>query len=312
VTTGFSNLNRRLLGLLLAGLCSASLHLARAQNIFVANLGTMSVWQFDPGGNVLTSTFGMPMAYPAGLALRNGELFVAYGFNETKVARISADGTVINPVFASGLPSSPSGMKFDSAGNLYVISGTQIAKFNSNGALQNASYISGLGNPWDLAFDGAGNLYVAESTANKIAKYSPSGQLLNANYISGLNYPTGLAFDGSGNLYVVNYLSESIAKYGPAGNLLAGDYITGLVYFPENLAFDPSGNLFVSHNGNGTISKYGPTGNLISAVFASGGSGAEYIAIEVPEPSGLAVLGAGFALVLIGRRLNDTSCRPRG
>lgn len=288
----------------IAVFAGATVLLANAQNVFVSNLMTHSIWKYGPDGSTLSTAFGMPLTYPGGLAFQNGDLYVAYGFNETKVARISADGTVINPVFASGLPSSPSGLRFDSQGNLYVIHGGNIAKFSATGTLLNPNFITGFWSAWDLVFDATGNLYVSDSSNGAIAKYSATGQLLNSAYITGLSYPTGLSFDNLGNLYVVNYLQMEIRKYGPTGTVLDPHYITGLNYYPESLAFDQNGNLYIGSNGNGNISKYDSAGNLIATTFASGGAGAQYLAIQVPEPTSgmLLVLGLGMVLKRVGKR----------
>ena len=87
-----------------------------AQNLFEANVLTGSVWEFGPGGQVITSTFGVPLEIPQGLAFdTSGNLYVAYGLNVCKVAKFGPTGNLINDSFAS-VPSSPAGMTFDSSG----------------------------------------------------------------------------------------------------------------------------------------------------------------------------------------------------
>ncbi len=83
------------------------------------------------------------------------------------------DGTIeelnssgVGTVFTTGL-SNPSGMTFDSAGNLYIgIQGNEtIEKYSSTGGglSSNGTVFanSGVYNPFEMAFDNAGNLYLA-------------------------------------------------------------------------------------------------------------------------------------------------------
>lgn len=276
-----------------------------AQTIFASKLGTSSVWEIGPTGNVITTGFGMMMNTPRGLALRNGHLFVAYGQAETKVAEFDLNGSLINPLFASGLTTSPGAMDFDPNGNLCVIHAYEIAKFGPTGNLLNPQLITGPGytSPGDLVFDRLGNMYVSYPNMNLIAKYDPMGQLINGSYITGLNNPRGLAFDDNGNLYVANFFGLTVSKYNANGALLNGAYITGLSYLPDSLAFDGSGNLFVGSNGNGTISKYDPNGNVISAIFSSGSSGLVAMLV-VPEPASgsLALIGLTMAVIVLRKR----------
>ncbi len=115
----------------------------------------------------------------------------------------------------------------------------------------------------------------------------------------GLDAPDGLAFDRNGNLYVTNY--STIEKFNPSGQ---GSVFTStnLLLIPIDLAFDSSGNLFVANHGHGNILTFDPS--EIGSVFAYGlENAANYIAIEVPDPSTflLAAL-AGVSLVAFLRR----------
>jgi hypothetical protein len=81
---------------------------------------------------------------------------------------------------------------------------------------------------------------------------------------------------------------------------------TNLLAAPIGLAFDRSGNLYVANHGLGDILEFNPSG--VGTVFAYGLEGAaNYITIEVPEPSTLLLMGFGLAGVAwLGRRHGGT------
>src|SRR3989304_612683 len=54
--------------------------------------------------------------------------------------------------------------------------------------------------PTGLTFDSAGNLYAASRYAWGISKFTPDGTRSPFGNGIGLNYPRGMAFDGAGNL----------------------------------------------------------------------------------------------------------------
>jgi len=97
---------------------------------------------------------------------------------------------------------------------------------------------------------------------------------------------------GSGNVY--EFTASGIRSTFASG--FAGGYDTG----PCGLAFDSNGDLFVGDLGSGNIYEFTPNG--VQSVFASGLDYPEYLAfapIPAPEPSTLALLGAG-AIGLLG------------
>jgi hypothetical protein len=296
--------------------CAAAITLAvlwitstNAQNLFVSNLYSKSIWEFDLGGNLITASLGSGLGDPQGIAFdRSGNLYMAYydyGVRRGSVAKLGPSGALISASFISGL-GYPTGLAFDSGGNLYVANTDygRIAKYSPTGNLLNATFATGLSSAWAMAFDKDDNLYVTDSSNNKVVKIGQSGSM-NASFITGLGYPTGLCFDRSGDLCVANYYTGIISKYDTTGHLLNASFaVTGQGYNVESLAIDLGGNLYVGNNGNGVVMKFGPDGNLINASFASGGAGAEYIAfpLVVPEPSCWMVAGLGLSTVLVVKR----------
>lgn len=184
------------------------------------------------------------------------------------------------------------------ADNIYVscFGSGKITKFCSGG--KSSTFASGMDGPEGLAFDSSGSLYVTcfyleESRyLGEVRRFDSSGN--GSVFASGLiGHPSGLAFDSSGYLYVTNELGGTIEKFDSSGN--SSIFASGLNY-PWGLEFDSSGYLYVANNGDSSVVKIDPRGN--KSVFASSGvSGPEGIAIQVPDPSTLLLLGLGGLLL---------------
>ena len=178
---------------------------------------------------------------------------------------------------------SPVGVAFDSAGNLYVANslppadGPTIAKFDKNG---NGSVFasSGLDYPEFLAFDTNGSLYVSDSgNSNNIEKFDThgSGSVL---IDSAIEFPFGLAFDSAEHLYVANN-GNFIQEFDTNGdNLLR--FANPTIIDPRGMGFDSAGNLYVANYGFSSVEKFDTNG--LGAVFAF-----------AAQPVGLAVDSAG-------------------
>ena len=104
--------------------------------------------------------------------------------------------------------------------------------------------------------------------------------------------PWGLSFDRNGNLYAFNGSNggNTIEKFDLNGNksAFASDMDMPMLW---GLAFDNSGNLFAAAFDAGTIEKFDSSGNM--SVSASGLMGPVGIAVEIPEPATLLLLGLG-------------------
>ena len=108
------------------------------------------------------------------------------------------------------------------AGEIYVTSvdfAWKMSKFTTSGATANASLITTLNNPRDIAVSG-GHLFVANAGNGTIGEYTTSGATVNAALISGLSNPTDIAVSG-GNLFVVNSGGNAIGEYTTAGATVA-------------------------------------------------------------------------------------------
>jgi hypothetical protein len=164
-------------------------------------------------------------------------------------------------------------------GQIYVTNygSNTIGKYDSaTGATLDASFITGLSQPWGIAVS-QGILYVANFGNSTIGKYdAATGAALNASFITVLGgyHPRGISISG-GELVVANHYANismgKISKYDVVtGTTLNDAFITG-VSAPVNIAIS-NGILFVS-KGTSTdvISKYDVvTGTTLNDAFITG------------------------------------------
>jgi len=157
--------------------------------------------------------------------------------------------TAIDQVSKAGM-STPSGIAFDAAGNLWVVDGIRVLEYTApftthEAAVQvlgqntftNSSTVvtaTGLDLPNSIAFDSSGNLWVSDYGDNRVLQYAfpfsngeaATGVLGQSNFTSStelpvfnptassLNHPWGLAFDASGSLWVADYGQGRVLGYG--------------------------------------------------------------------------------------------------
>jgi sugar lactone lactonase YvrE len=146
--------------------------------------------------------------------------------------------------------STPSGIAFDSSGNMWVVDGIRVLEYHApfttheaaslvigQNTFTNSSTVTdatGLDLPNSVAFDSSGNLWVSDYGNSRVLEYAAPlstgeaatgvlGQLnftggLNAPALrptaSSLNHPWGIAFDSSGNLWVSDYAGGRVLGYG--------------------------------------------------------------------------------------------------
>jgi DNA-binding beta-propeller fold protein YncE len=193
------------------------------------------------------------------------QLYVANGDGTTIEKRDFNTGVFLGD-FAGSL-NGPSGIAFDSVGNLYVscapFSNGTILKFTPDGVSSIFANTNLAGNEY-LTFDQSGNLYASYWSSQIVMKYTPEG--VGSVFASGgsLDGPHGLAFDSIGNLYVANYFGNTIERFSSDGTYL-GSFAIGLNN-PTGLAFDSAGYLYVANAGSNLIARYAPNG--FGATFA--------------------------------------------
>jgi sugar lactone lactonase YvrE len=252
------------------------------------------------GGTYIGSNTATVLVNQADLTISAANTSKVYGSALTEASEIlyasMNDGTIVKYDVTSGISTSitnsktvfarlsdPTGIAFDSSGNLFAANYWQngpISKITPSGSVSDLA--SGMNYPVGVAVDASGNIYSANSGDGTISKISQAG--LTTVFVSGLNFPCALVFDRYGNLYSANARDNAISKITPSG--IISTFATGLSA-PYGMVFDNSDNLYVANywdNGGSrgnTISKITPDGNV--SQFASGLVGPESLAFD---PSG--------------------------
>lgn len=93
-----------------------------------------------------------------------------------------------------------------------------ISKFDVPAGTLAQTISGNLTTPYGLAFDQAGNLYAANSGATTVSKFDSSGTFVSTiGSASNLSTPIAVAFDSTGNMYVSNFGNKTISKFDSAG-----------------------------------------------------------------------------------------------
>jgi streptogramin lyase len=227
---------------------------------------------------------------------------------------VSAQYVYVNKLGGFGIGdgqfSGPTGIAFDSSGNIYVAdSGNdRIEKFDSDGnfiaklgALQSNMFDA----PSGIATDSSDNIYFTDRNNHRIQKFDSDGNFITkwGSYGTGdgqFNIPWGVAVDSSGYVYVLDSGNNRIQKFDSDGNFITkwGSYGTGdgqfnlLKYWPSGIAVDSSGYVYVTDNGNDRIQKFTSNGTFVTKWGSSGGGNGQF-----GLPSGIAIDSSGDVYV---------------
>jgi uncharacterized protein (TIGR03437 family) len=207
---------------------------------------------FVPNAPATTS----PMDWPGSVVYGPDKLLYFAELHGNRVAKIDSNNIII-PVAGTGFPGydgdnkaattaqlkAPSGLAFDSAGNLYIadqgnhrvrkitpdgiihtVAGNGTAGFSGDGASATAASVN---RPMSVAADSKGNLYIGDTLNNRIRKVDAAGIITTFagdgaqgrgpdNVVataSSLYYPAGVAVDSSGNnVYIADWQNYLIRK----------------------------------------------------------------------------------------------------
>src|ERR1035438_1458090 len=273
------------------------------------------------GGNALAAQMGAIW----GLAVdAQGNVYFADTWNQ-RVRMVAAGGT-ISTIAGSGSSGDsgdggpalsadllwPAGLALDTAGNLYVSTGSRVRKVSSDGTIAAFAGTSSPGyggdgqiatraslrEPHGLAVDSAGNVYIADSGNFRIRKVAQTGKIApiagTGQYgYSGdggpataarIGYVDAIALDLAGNLYFSDPYNHCVRRISPSGTIqtVAGGAFgsggdggppTGAqLRYPRGVVVDRTGNLFVADSLNYRIRVVGAGGTLFTAA-GTGASG---------------------------------------
>jgi uncharacterized protein (TIGR03437 family) len=293
----------------------------RAGNLYIADLGNHRVRKMGPDGTITTVPGTEKLLAPRNVALdASGVLYISE-FAGHRVWRLRSDG-VVETVAGNGVPgfsgdggpaaaaqlSSPAGLAFDSAGNLYIAdSGNQRVRKVAGGVITTVMGSDGPGAvpgtqldlPTSVAVDRAGNLYAADSGNLRIQFLTPTGDLRTLP-----GFGRDLALDVAGNLLIAS--GDRVLELTPALVIqtLAGDRsypyrgdggpaTSARLSGPVAVALDSAGRLYIADRQNQRIRNVDKTG-VIATTLGDGsvgpGSG------QLSYPAGVAVdpLGAVY------------------
>ena len=286
-----------------------------AGNLYIADLGNNRIRKVAADGAISTVPGTDSLLAPRNVVLDTaGSLYISE-FNGNRVQHLRTDG-VLEIVAGTGvagfggdggsattaLLSSPAGLAFDSAGNLYIAdSGNSCIRKVAGGVITTVLGPDVYGNsplnlPTAVAIDGTGDLYIADSGNGRIQFVTPFGI---QSTVPGAG--RDLALDGAGNLYIAggSYLSELTSalvlqtlagdgSYSFRGD--GGSAASARLSGPVALALDSAGSVYIADRNNLRIRLVDPTG-IISTLAGDGTSGPGNTQLNFP--AGVAVDDTG-------------------
>jgi trimeric autotransporter adhesin len=159
-----------------------------------------------------------------------------------------------------------------------------------------------LSSPEGVAFDAAGNIYIADKSNHRIrvvTKVTGIITTLAGDGIQGyggddahatsakLNNPVSVALDASKNVYIADTFNHRIRKVAKSTGIIttvAGDGTAGYsgdgglatlakLHNPLGVAIDPSGNIFIADSANFRVRKVTKSNGIITTVAGTGTTG---------------------------------------
>jgi sugar lactone lactonase YvrE len=163
--------------------------------------------------------------------------------------------------------SSPVGMAFDAAGNLFVAEwgAGRVSRIDPAG--NRTTFADGLSGPSGLTIGTDGTIYVASYSRDEVYRFTPAGE--RSVHVTGLATPAGLSFDRSGRLLIANRRTNQILAVTGSGDL--EPVIDGL-RTPVGAVQTPDSGYVVSNIGGG-VTILRPDGSRIEAGEAFGAPG---------------------------------------
>ncbi|PPT94541.1 gluconolaconase [Xanthomonas arboricola pv. arracaciae] len=309
--------------------------LPQAQGPTATPLGWKAQLQWVAGSGVRGAVDGRAadarFADPYGLAIGpHGALYIADGGDNNRIRRLLDNGSVQTVAggqegFADGVDAAaefntPSGIAFDTAGNLYIADTgnhairkrtpqgvvTTLAGDGSAGFRDGAAAQARFNGPIGVAVDAQGRVYVADTYNDRIRVIAPDGQVstLAGGALPGMadgvgdqarfDTPTDLKVDAHGVVWVADMRNDAIRRIAPDGSvstLIGGDPadLSPLLHRPMTLALTHDGVLYVG-DASGRVLQVTRAGHVVTM------SG-EDVMQRMSRPAGIAVDAQGAVYV---------------
>ncbi|PPT36588.1 gluconolaconase [Xanthomonas arboricola] len=309
--------------------------LPQAQGPTATPLGWKAQLQWVAGSGVRGAVDGRAadarFADPYGLAIGpHGALYIADGGDNNRIRRLLDNGSVQTVAggqegFADGVDAAaefntPSGIAFDTAGNLYIADTgnhairkrtpqgvvTTLAGDGSAGFRDGAAAQARFNGPIGVAVDAQGRVYVADTYNDRIRVIAPDGQVstLAGGALPGMadgvgdqarfDTPTDLKVDAHGVVWVADMRNDAIRRIAPDGSvstLIGGDPadLSPLLHRPMTIALTHDGVLYVG-DASGRVLQVTRAGHVVTM------SG-EDVMQRMSRPAGIAVDAQGAVYV---------------
>ena len=206
------------------------------------------------------------------------------------------------------------------AGVTSVIAGTGTAGFSGDGGPATAAMLS---SPFGLAFDAAGNLFFADAQNNRVRRITPAGVIStvagdgNARLTgdtgpalaASLAGPAGVAIDAAGDLYIADASNGRVRRVrqgiittvgGGGGSYADGAATEASLPGLTSITLDSRGGLLMAVSAARQVRRFsGSTVTTIAGVLPGLGASEGAPALETPlfEPHSVAVTPSGAILV---------------
>jgi sugar lactone lactonase YvrE len=252
-----------------------------ATSAYLAFLGPHAGLAVDSAGNLYIADYIHGRIRKVDIASGNISTVAGSG-TTTGLGAFSGDG---GPAISAGL-NSPTGVAFDSAGNMYIADygNERVRKVDTTGTITTFAGIGAvtgsdsgdgglatsaeLGQVYDVAVDGKGNVYIADS--EHVREVNSSGIVSTAahGFFGTCNpAPTpvasadvaanGFAVDSAGNLYIADKSADCVQELETDGMVSAvagggatqgdgGPATSALLVSPMAVALDSAGNLYIA------------------------------------------------------------------
>jgi hypothetical protein len=261
------------------------------------SLGTL----ITPGSGGLTDAQGVAVA-------PNGDLLVG-DFANSNILRFTSAGAFIGVFSSDGAVDVPFDLVFGPNGNLFVASAgptSNVARLDqTTGAVINPNFPSGnvtpIGGPQYLEF---GPALALSDIAGHVFRFDPNTGVHISTGI--FDNPEGVAYAANGDLYIAQRIAGNVIRIpfggGPVQIVIPDGSFDGP---PLDIEFGPDGLLWISAT---SIYRYDVSA-LNGVLVDSFGTGGEFITFtsDVPEPSTVALVAAGLAIIGLYRKRNRRS-----